>query len=168
MFKRARQDEQPRRSRALTDREPPPAAADDHAPRQDRSSRLDPRDEHETLISAGSSFDGTYRTEESIRIRGRLKGEVVSQRSIVVEAQATVTATVIGLEVTVAGQVDGQIRCTGRVELTPSARVTGEITAGTLVMQEGAFFEGLLQMASRGGATSPVAVTTKRSAASSG
>ena len=121
-----------------------------------------PRDEHETLISEGSFFDGTYRTEESIRIRGRVRGEVASKRAIFVEAQATVTAKVIGMAVTVAGQVDGQIACGGRVELTPSARVTGEITAGTLIMQEGAFFEGQLKMASRGGEAAAVAVTTRR------
>jgi cytoskeletal protein CcmA (bactofilin family) len=86
---------------------------------------------------------------------------MASTRSIFVAAQAKVTANVIGRTVTVAGRVDGQIVCTGRVELTPSARVTGDITAGTLIVQEGAVFDGQLKMPSRGGETSAVTVTTR-------
>ena len=40
--------------------------------------------------------------------------------------------------------MNGSIECTGRVEIASSGRVTGEVTAGTLVIQEGAFFEGHL------------------------
>ena len=162
MFKRTTRDAQPSISAALTDRKPAPGAVDSSAP-QRVGAILDAPDESETLISEGSHFEGTYRAEESIRIRGSMHGEVASRRSIFVEAQARVKAKVIGMEVTVAGQIDGQIACGGRVELTPTARVTGEITAGTLIMQDGAVFEGQLKMASQSGEISPIAVTTERS-----
>ena len=50
-------------------------------------------------------------------------------------------------QVTVAGQVDGQIYCEGRVEIRPTGRVTGEINAGALIIQEGAYFDGNSKMA---------------------
>jgi cytoskeletal protein CcmA (bactofilin family) len=162
MFKRANRDAQPSISGALTDQKPAPDAVESSAPQHDEAV-LDAPDQYETLIGEGSRFEGTYRSEESIRIRGSMHGEVASKRSIFVEAQARVTARVIGMEVTVAGQIDGQIACDGRVELMPTARVTGEITAGTLIMQDGAVFEGQLKMASRSGEVSPIAVTTERS-----
>lgn len=108
-------------------------------------------DEHESLVAERTLFDGVLRAEESIRILGSVQGEVESKRSVFVEEQAKVTAKVTGMSVSVAGQVNGQIFCAGRVEIKPSGRVTGEITAGTLIMQEGAFFEGNLKMASRNG-----------------
>src|SRR2546422_161957 len=45
-----------------------------------------------------------------------------------------------GRAVVVAGQVEGQVRGRGRVELRPTARMRGELYAGVLVIQEGAAF----------------------------
>jgi cytoskeletal protein CcmA (bactofilin family) len=104
----------------------------------------------ETIISERSYLEGTFKTEESIRVRGTVRGQVESGAAVVVEPQGNVAATVIAASVTVSGRVEGQIVSSGRVELTPSARVSGEVTAGALVMQEGAFFEGNLKMASSG------------------
>lgn len=111
-------------------------------------------DEFESTIGEHTSVDGTYKSENSIRIRGTVQGEIESQRSIMVEASANVTAKVTAASVTIAGQVNGQIFCSGRVEIRPSGRVIGEINAGTLIMQEGAFFEGHLKMGGRGSQSS--------------
>jgi cytoskeletal protein CcmA (bactofilin family) len=109
----------------------------------------------ESIIGEHTTVDGTFKSESSIRVRGSVQGEIESSRSIVVDSQANVNAKVTAQAVTVAGQVDGQIHCAGKVEILPSGRVVGEINAGALVMQEGAFFEGNLKM---GGRTSEVAM----------
>lgn len=178
MFKKTDENEWSRFSKALSSRErdgdaeeahaataaepaaAAAAAASPSAPRpiQDvnvsiaRSPRAgaDSRDEGETFIAERTFFDGTFRSEESVRIRGTVQGEIESKRSIVVEEQAKVTAKMTAAAVTIAGQVSGQVFCAGRVEIRPTGRVTGEITAGTLIMQEGAFFEGNLKMGGRG------------------
>jgi cytoskeletal protein CcmA (bactofilin family) len=107
-------------------------------------------DEIESTIGQHTTVDGTFKSDNSIRIRGTVQGEIESQRAIFVEGEANVTAKVTAETVTVAGQVNGQIYCAGRVEIRPSGRVIGEIHAGTLIMQEGAFFEGHLKMGNRG------------------
>ena len=89
------------------------------------------------------------RSERSIRVRGAVQGEIESGQRVVVEEAATVKARVVAEHVTVLGEINGSIECTGRVEIAASGRVAGEVTAGTLVIQEGAFFEGHLKMASR-------------------
>jgi len=103
----------------------------------------------ETVIGDGATVEGTIRTERSIRIRGLVQGEIECGQRIVVEESANVKARVVAEQVTVLGEVNGSIECSGRVEIAASGRVTGEVTAGTLVIQEGAFFEGHLRMASR-------------------
>lgn len=101
----------------------------------------------ESLIGEHTFVDGTYRAEESIRVRGTVQGELESKQNILIEEQARVTAKVTAAtSIVVSGQVNGQLCCSGRVEIKPTGRVTGEITAGTLIMQEGAFFEGHLKM----------------------
>lgn len=104
----------------------------------------------ESTIGEHASFNGTYRSDHSIRIKGSAQGEVECQQSVYIEENAKVEAKVTAATITVAGEVNGELNCTGRVEIRPSGRVTGTINAGTLVMQEGAFFDGNLRMKQSG------------------
>jgi len=114
------------------------------------ASRSVESDDRESVIAEGTEFEGTFRSEHSIRVRGKVQGEIASKQAIVVEANARVNAKVSAEQVTILGEVNGEVTCPGRVEISPNGRVTGEITAGALVMQEGAFFEGQLKMSPKG------------------
>jgi cytoskeletal protein CcmA (bactofilin family) len=100
----------------------------------------------QSVIGPQTSFSGTLRSETAVRILGAVDGEIISSQSVAIEESARVKARVTAETITVAGEVNGEIQCAGRVEIMPSGRVHGEIQAGTLVMQEGAFFEGNLKM----------------------
>ena len=127
-----------------------PAADVGPAPRTgNRPPAAETDEEVESTIGEHTTVDGTFKSENSVRVCGTVQGEIESKRTIWVEKSANVTAKVTAESVTVAGQINGQIFCSGRVEIRPSGRVTGEINAGTLIMQEGAFFEGNLKMAGR-------------------
>jgi cytoskeletal protein CcmA (bactofilin family) len=100
----------------------------------------------QSVIGPQTSFSGTLRSETAVRILGAVDGEIISSQSVAIEESARVKARVTAETITVAGEVTGEIQCVGRVEILPTGRVHGEIQAGTLVMQEGAFFEGNLKM----------------------
>jgi cytoskeletal protein CcmA (bactofilin family) len=110
----------------------------------------------QSVIGPQTSFSGTLRSETAIRILGAVDGEIISSQSVAIEESAQVKAKLTAETITVAGEITGEIQCSGRVEILPSGRVHGEIQAGTLVMQEGAFFEGNLKM----GAGSATATTS--------
>jgi cytoskeletal protein CcmA (bactofilin family) len=118
--------------------------------RPTRSSIMTDGVEVESLIGERTSFEGTLKTEGAVRLLGSIQGEIESKSTIIVEERAHVTARLTGAQVTVAGQVDGQIYCEGRVEIRPTGRVIGEINAGALIVQEGAYFEGNSRMATGG------------------
>jgi cytoskeletal protein CcmA (bactofilin family) len=101
----------------------------------------------ESLIGENTSFEGTLKSDGPVRLLGAIQGEIESKSTIIVEEKARVTARLTAAQVMVAGQVDGQIYCDGRVEIRPTGRVTGEINAGALVVQEGAYFDGNSKMA---------------------
>jgi cytoskeletal protein CcmA (bactofilin family) len=126
---------------------PPPAAAVS-APQIARPSRLAASDD-ETVIGEGATIDGTIRSERSIRVRGAVQGEIECRQHVTIDESARVQARITAEQVTVLGEVNGSIVSTGRVEIASTARITGEVTAGTLVIQEGAFFEGSLKMANQ-------------------
>jgi len=111
-------------------------------------SRTPDFEDGETVIGDGATIEGSVRSERSIRVRGSVQGEIESKQRVIVDEAAKVEARIIAEHVTILGELNGSITCTGRVEIASSARVTGEVSAGTLVIQEGAYFEGNLKMAS--------------------
>ena len=122
--------------------------------------------EIESLIGERSNFEGTLKTEGPVRLLGSIQGEIESKSTIYVEEKAHVTARLTGAHVSIAGHVDGQIYCEGRVEIRPTGRVTGEINAGALIVQEGAYFDGNSKMAT-GGSTNNSSPSSSSSSASS-
>jgi cytoskeletal protein CcmA (bactofilin family) len=126
--------------------------------------------EVESLIGERTHFEGTLKCEGAIRVLGTVHGEIQSASTIIVEDRAHVTARLTATHVTIAGEVDGQIYCNGRVEIRPTGHVTGEISAGALIIQEGAYFDGSSKMASSvsGSGGSGAASSASGSSATSG
>jgi cytoskeletal protein CcmA (bactofilin family) len=132
-----------------------------------RSSAVNDGVEVESMIGERTSFEGTLKTEGAVRLMGSIQGEIESKSTIIVEEKAHVTARLTGAQVTVAGHVDGQIFCEGRVEIRPTGHVTGEINAGALIVQEGAYFDGTSKMTSGGIASTSHAASSNNSASAS-
>ena len=99
-----------------------------------------------SLIDRYSNFDGTFRSSRDLRIDGEVKGTIECQGTLLVAQGANVTAKVEAENITVAGDLNGDIRCRGRLQLMPSGRVRGKVLTETLVINEGAFYEGQLEM----------------------
>lgn len=102
--------------------------------------------EVETLIGERTNFNGTLRCEGAVRIMGTVDGEIESKGGVIIEERARVTAKVTAAQVTIGGNLEGEVHCTGRVEIRGTGRVQGELHAGTLIVQEGAVFDGNSRM----------------------
>lgn len=111
-------------------------------------------EEVESTIGPTTFVDGKFRSENGVRIHGSAQGEIESAKAVYIEETAKVSAKVTAACIIVAGEVNGELHCSGRVEIRPSGRVTGTINAATLIMQEGAFFDGNLKMKTAAGAES--------------
>ena len=100
-----------------------------------------------SLVDRHSAFDGNFRSQRDLRVEGDLKGNVTCEGTLFVSEGATIAATVEAEHVTVAGELTGEIRSRGRLQILPSGRVRANVTTGSLVIQEGAIYEGQLEMA---------------------
>jgi Polymer-forming cytoskeletal len=67
--------------------------------------------------------------------------------TLFVTESGRVSATIVTEHLDVAGEVSGEIRCRGRLQILATGRVRATVTTGSLVIQEGAVFEGQLDMA---------------------
>lgn len=112
-----------------------------------------------SVVDRHSLFDGAFRADRDLRIEGEVKGTIECQGTLFVADGATVNAQVDAENVTVAGDLNGEIRCHGRLQMMPSGRVRGKVQTETLVIDEGAYYEGQLEMTppeERGTAPRPI------------
>ncbi len=113
----------------------------------DWSTEPDGSFETASLVDRYSAFDGNFRSQRDIRVEGELKGDVSCDGTLFIADGATVIASVDAEHVTVAGDLSGEIRCRGRLQILPNGRVRAKVTTASLVIQEGAVYEGQLEMA---------------------
>jgi cytoskeletal protein CcmA (bactofilin family) len=101
-----------------------------------------PSSDSGAYLDAGSRINGKLSFETPARIDGQVEGEINAKDSLTIGESAVVSAQVRAASVIVAGKVSGDIIAAHRIEIRPSAKVMGNITAPTLVINEGALFEG--------------------------
>lgn len=98
-----------------------------------------------SIVSANLRVTGDLESEGDIQIDGAVEGDVRSN-SVTVGEHAVVSGAIVASRVHVAGTVKGQIN--GKtVELTRTAKVTGDIVHESLAIEAGAFIQGLCRHA---------------------
>lgn len=107
--------------------------------------------ESTSVIDQYSNFDGTYNSSRDLRVEGQVKGTIVVKGSLHVAQGATVKASVDADAMAIAGELEGEITCRGRMELLPTGRVKGHISTQSLVIHEGAVYEGEMEMGGSAG-----------------
>ena len=105
-----------------------------------------PGGESRAYLDAGSKISGKLSFEGPTRVDGQIEGEITAKDSFTIGETAVVTAQIRAVSIIVAGKVSGDIVAAQRIEVRPSARVIGNLTAPVLVVHEGALFEGHCSM----------------------
>jgi cytoskeletal protein CcmA (bactofilin family) len=105
-----------------------------------------PQGEITTLLGRGSEFEGKLTFEGTVRIDGKLSGEIFSEDVLVVGEGAMVNAEIDVGVIIVEGNVTGNIRAKRAVELHAPARVKGNIETPSLYIDKGVTFEGFSKM----------------------
>jgi cytoskeletal protein CcmA (bactofilin family) len=98
------------------------------------------------FIDQGSEFEGKLSFKDTVRIDGCFRGEITSQNTLVVGETGEIMATVRSRNVIVSGTVTGNVFATEKIVLHKSARVEGDIEAGSVAIEEGAVLNGKITM----------------------
>jgi len=104
--------------------------------------RADVVGEINTLLGKGSEFEGKLTFEGTVRVDGKLSGEVFSDDVLVVGEGAEVRAEIDIGEIIIQGTVVGNIRAKRAVEIHAPGKVKGDITTPSLQIDKGVIFEG--------------------------
>lgn len=136
-----------------------PAADSQYRPQADTASTSRPVTESESLardikdgILSGFVGNGTTLTGEAsfkgmLRVDGHLSGQVNSDGgTLIVGNNGQVDANIAVAVATIHGTVNGNIIASQRLELGRAAKVKGDIETPSLVIEQGATFEGSCRM----------------------
>ena len=104
------------------------------------------------FIDQGSEFEGKLSFKDTVRIDGCFRGEIASENTLVVGETGEIFATVRSRTIVIAGAVAGDVVASERLVLEKTARVDGDVRAGSLQMEDGAVLNGRLHMARAGAA----------------
>jgi len=99
-----------------------------------------------TIVAGSTSIEGTLGGSNDLHIEGEITGEVNGSGRLVIAESGRAKARLHARVVMVAGTVEGDVSADERIELQPSARLTGNITAPRVIIQEGATFDGQVFM----------------------
>ncbi len=106
-----------------------------------------------TLLGKGSEFEGKLSFEGTVRVDGKLTGEIFTDDVLMVGEGAEVNAEVTVGAIVIQGTVRGNITAKRSVEIHSPGRVKGNINTPSLFIEKGVFFDGHCQMESSTGSS---------------
>ena len=114
------------------------------------------RDEIENILARTSLCRGDLSADGAFRIDGWVEGSVESRSAVVIGESGAVRGNVRGTDVVVAGQVLGNVICSGHLEILASGKIEGDIDAQSMRIETGGIFRGTSHMGAEGAhATQP-------------
>ena len=94
------------------------------------------------LIGSGTIVEGKVKTPGSIRVDGKIAGDLTAAQNVAVGASGDIEGTVNAKNITIGGKIKGTIVAQEKLVLESKAVVQGDIRAARLVIDEGAMFDG--------------------------
>ena len=98
------------------------------------------------LIGAGTVVEGKIRSQGSVRIDGKLIGEVTASESLAIGVTGEVEGNITAKNATIGGKVRGTINASEKIVFEGKSVVRGDIRATRLIIDEGSIFDGKVSM----------------------
>lgn len=100
------------------------------------------RGEVVAFLDKGIEFKGTLNFEGTIRVDGKVEGEIISKGTLILGEDASVNGTINVGTLISQGKIKGDIVVKDKISLLSGSTLNGNIKTPILIVEEGAFFEG--------------------------
>jgi cytoskeletal protein CcmA (bactofilin family) len=94
------------------------------------------------IIAKGTVIEGKITSTENMRIDGTIKGQVLCDKRLVMDAEGVIEGDVQAGESTIKGRVIGTVSVINTLHLLESSFIKGDIKAKKLHVEEGAKYDG--------------------------
>jgi len=122
---------------------------DSKKPNTPAVTKLEPRNLQVDQSRLGPSLliKGEISGHEDLLIDGSVEGIIrLSERKLMIGPAANVKADIIAAEVVIRGNLKGNVRARGRIEIGNDASVTGDLTTPQVFIEDGALFKGSIEI----------------------
>jgi cytoskeletal protein CcmA (bactofilin family) len=103
-------------------------------------------DENFTFLGRGVDFKGVIHFDGTVRIDGKLDGEVHTKGTLVIGEHAVIKGLITAGTVICGGKIKATITATEKVQLLKPAVVLGDVRTPAIVIEEGAHIHGMCDM----------------------
>ncbi|HEV8241223.1 MAG TPA: polymer-forming cytoskeletal protein [Thermoanaerobaculia bacterium] len=120
-----------------------------------------------THIAPGAKITGQVNGNSDLVVDGELEGQVHLDSNVTIGAEGKVQGDIVAKSVRIGGRVVGNVQGLEKVEILPTGRLEGDVAAPRVVLAEGAFFKGKVEMtgkpaAAKAGGVAPVGAAPKQ------
>ena len=98
------------------------------------------------IIGKNIQIRGKLAGSEDLVVEGRIEGTVALKNHLTIEQTGVVDADVEVKDLTVHGEMRGDISADGTVSVSNAAKVVGNIRAPRIILEDGARFKGSIEM----------------------
>jgi len=103
-------------------------------------------DDNITLLAKGVVLKGEIHVEGTVRIDGRLDGEIQTKGQVIIGEDGLVHGTITCGTLVSSGRIKAKVTANERVQLLKTATLIGEVLTPVLIMEEGAKLQGTTDM----------------------
>jgi cytoskeletal protein CcmA (bactofilin family) len=117
---------------------------------EDRKDRSPEAWDRAARLGPGLELNGEIQGREDLVIQGRMRGAIrLPESNVLVAEPARVEAHIQARDVTVKGEVIGNITASGCVTIERTGRLTGDLAASSISVEDGARFKGSVRILER-------------------
>ncbi len=102
-----------------------------------------------TIIADGTHFKGDIDSEASLRIDGRVTGNIQCNNKLIIGANGFIQGNIAGTQIVILGRVEGEITAKEALTIKGKARVEGNLFTSVLTIEPEVHFNGRCQMDSQ-------------------
>ncbi len=113
-----------------------------------------------TVIAKGTTIEGKFMCVENVRLDGTIHGEVQVEKRFVMGDTSYVQGNISARDAAIKGRIKGDVFVKEALHLMDTAIIEGNITARTMVVEEGARYNGACKIGAAAVAA-PTAVAVK-------
>jgi len=103
-------------------------------------------DDNITLLAKGVLLRGEIHVEGTVRIDGRLDGDIQTKGQVIIGEDGLVQGTITAGTVISSGRIKAKVTANERVQLMKTATLIGEVLTPILIIEEGAKLQGVTDM----------------------
>ena len=96
----------------------------------------------QSVITSEVEIKGSIKSTGSVRMDGKLDGDLASQGDAILGKTATMKGNISGNNVVIEGTINGSIAAKDKIEMKAAARITGDIKSKRLAVEDGVTFIG--------------------------